>query len=58
MNKNKVNLTKEQKEKIAKQFQKRLVGLVIAYVEKYGDEKQTLENNIDYAWDMIQAHAE
>jgi hypothetical protein len=58
MNKNKVNLTKEQKEKIAKQFQKRLVGLVIAYVEKYGDEKETLENNIDYAWDIIQAHAE
>jgi hypothetical protein len=58
MNKNKVNLTKEQKEKIAKQFQKGLVGLIIAYVEKYGDEKDTLEQNIDYAYDIMQQHAE
>lgn len=57
MNK-KVNLTKEQKDKILAKTQKGIVGLVIAYVEKYGDEKNTLEENVDVAWDMIQQHAE
>jgi hypothetical protein len=55
MNK-KVNLTKQQKEKVANKFQKGIVGLVIVYIEKYGNEKDTLEKNIDNAWDLIQAH--
>jgi hypothetical protein len=57
-NKIKLVLTKEQKEKIIAKTQKGIVGLVIAYVEKYGDEKNTINQNLDIAWNMIEQHAE
>jgi hypothetical protein len=50
-------LNELQKQMIERQFI-RLGYLVIMYVEKYGNEKETLENDIDYAYDLIREHAE
>jgi hypothetical protein len=50
-------LNELQKEMINKQF-KRIGYLVIMYVEKYGNDKETLEQDIDLAYDLIQQHAE
>jgi hypothetical protein len=50
-------LNELQKEMITKQF-RRIGHLVIMYVEKYGNEKETLENDIDLAYDYIREHAE
>jgi hypothetical protein len=52
-----IKLTKEQKEVVMKQFP-RYGYLVVMYVEKYGDPKDTLEMNMDLAYDLIQQHAE
>ena len=46
-----------QKQMIQNQF-KKMGYLLIMYVEKYGNEKETLENDIDYAYDLIREHAE
>jgi hypothetical protein len=46
-------LNQLQKEMIVKMFPK-LANLIIKYVEKIGNEKDTLENNIQLAYDMIQ----
>jgi hypothetical protein len=50
-------LNELQKNMINKQFPK-LGYLLIMYVEKYGKETETLENDIDYAYDLIREHAE
>ena len=52
-----VKLTKEQKEKVQKNYG-RIGYLMVMYVEKYGELKQTLEQNCDDAYDLIQQHAE
>ena len=46
-------LNQVQKEKIAKVYPK-LVGLIVKYVEKIGDEKTELENDVQLALDIIQ----
>jgi hypothetical protein len=50
-------LNELQKNMINKQFT-RIGNLVIMYVEKYGNDKETLEQDIDLAYDLIQQHAE
>lgn len=45
-------LNQVQKEKIAKGYPT-LVGLIVKYVEKIGDEKIELENDIQLALDII-----
>jgi hypothetical protein len=50
-------LNELQKNMINKQFP-RLGYLLVMYVEKYGNDKETLEQDIDYAYDLIQQHAE
>jgi hypothetical protein len=55
--KNMRKLNELQKNMINKQFPK-LGYLLIMYVEKYGKETETLENDIDYAYDLIREHAE
>jgi hypothetical protein len=50
-------LNELQKNMITKQFG-RIGNLVIAYVEKYGKETETLQNDIDFAYDILQQHAE
>jgi len=36
----------------------RLANIIILNVQKYGKETETLENDIDYAYDLIREHAE
>jgi hypothetical protein len=55
--KNMRKLNELQKNMINKQFT-RIGYLVIMYVEKYGNDKETLEQDIDLAYDLIQQHAE
>jgi hypothetical protein len=50
-------LNELQKEMVMKVFP-RLGYLVIMYVEKYGNEKETLENDMDLAYDYMREHAE
>jgi hypothetical protein len=50
-------LNEIQKEMIKKMFG-RVADIIICNVEKYGDEKDTLENNIDLAYDIMLQHAE
>jgi hypothetical protein len=50
-------LNELQKNMITKQFG-RIANLVIGYVEKYGKETETLQNDIDFAYDILQQHAE
>ena len=45
-------LNQVQVEKIAKGYPK-LVGAIVKYVEKIGDEKVELENDIELALDII-----
>jgi hypothetical protein len=45
-------LNQVQKEKIAKENPK-MVGLIVKWVEKVGNEKNNLENDIELALDMI-----
>ena len=49
-------LNEVQKNKIKKDY--RLGYIIIQYVEKYGNEKETLENDIDFAYDVMLQHAE
>lgn len=49
-------LNQNQVEKIKKDY--RLGYIIIQYVEKYGNENETLENDIDFAYDIMLAHAE
>jgi hypothetical protein len=42
---------------IKKQFGN-IGNLVVQYVEKYGNEKETLQNDIDFAYDIMLQHAE
>jgi hypothetical protein len=46
-----------QKEMIRKQFN-RLAYIIIMNVEKYGNEKEKLENDIDNAYDIMIQQAE
>ena len=50
-------LNELQKNMINKQFPK-LGYLLVMYVEKYGNDKETLENDIDTAIDYIRDNAE
>jgi hypothetical protein len=50
-------LNELQVEMIKKMFGK-VAYIVIHNVEKYGDDKNTLENNIDLAYDIMLQHAE
>ncbi len=50
-------LNEVQKNKIKKDYV-RLGYIIIQYVEKYGNENETLENDIDFAYDIMLAHAE
>ena len=50
-------LTQTQKEKIVKDFGR--LGFIIAMnTEKHGNEKNTLEEDIDFAYDIMLQHAE
>jgi hypothetical protein len=50
-------LNEIQKEMIRKQFN-RLANIIIINVEKYGKETETLENDIDFAYDIMLQQAE
>jgi hypothetical protein len=50
-------LNELQKQMIMKVFPT-LGHLVIKYVEKYGNDKDTLQENIDLAYDIMLQHAE
>jgi len=52
-----LKLNELQKEMIKKQFPK-IYHLVIMYAEKFGDPKDTLEMNVDLAYDFICQDAE
>lgn len=50
-------LNQNQVEKIKKQYG-RIGYIIIQNVEKYGNEKETLENDIEFAYDVMLQHAE
>jgi hypothetical protein len=50
-------LNQNQVEKIKKDYG-RLGAIIVQNVERYGNEKEALENDINFAYDIMLAHAE